>query len=64
MQTLQWSDPTDVLQTGSLATLNGTEGLIPLAQAHGANNLELYLADVALAFSSDYCNYPHAVCGP
>jgi len=64
LQTLQWSDPTDVLQTGSLATLNGTEGLIPLAQAHGANNLELYLADVALAFSSDYCNYPHAVCGP
>ncbi|MGA8761689.1 MAG: hypothetical protein WB562_02280 [Candidatus Sulfotelmatobacter sp.] len=65
LQTLQWSDPTGHTQTGSLATLSGgTEGLIPFAQAHGANNLELYLADVALAYSSNYCNYPHAVCGP
>jgi hypothetical protein len=58
LQTLQWSDPTGQLQTGSLTVL------IPFAQAHGANNLELYLADVALAYSPNYCNYPHAVCGP
>jgi hypothetical protein len=64
LQTLQWSDPTGVAQTGSLATINGgTEGLIPLAQADGANNLELYLADVALAYDfSNYCNYPHSQC--
>lgn len=62
LQTLQWSDPTDQMQTGSLATLNGGEGLIPFAQAHGANNLELYLADLALAYSPNYCSYEHAVC--
>jgi len=58
LQTLQWSDPTGVAQTGSLAVI------IPFAQAHFANNLELYLPDVALAYSfANYCNYPHAVCG-
>jgi len=62
LQTLQWSDPTGQLQTGSLATLNGTTGLVPFAQAHGANNLELYLADLALAYSPNYCSYQHAVC--
>jgi hypothetical protein len=62
LQTLQWSDPTGQMQTGSLATLNGTQGLIPFAQQHGATNLELYLADVALAFSPNYCNYPNAQC--
>lgn len=56
LQTLQWSDPTGELETGSLSTL------IPFAQQHGASNLELYLADLALAYSSDYCNYEHAVC--
>jgi hypothetical protein len=56
LQTLQWSDPTGVEQTGSLAVI------VPFAQQHGANNLELYLADLALAFSPNYCSYQHAVC--
>jgi|CZKJ01.1.fsa_nt_gi hypothetical protein len=61
LQTLQWSDPTGAAQTGSLATANGVEGIVPLAKANGANNLELYLADVGLAFdSANYPSYPHA----
>ncbi len=56
LQTLQWSDPTGNLQTGSLAAI------IPFAQTHEANNLELYLADLALAYSPNYCTYQHAVC--
>jgi hypothetical protein len=63
LQTLQWSDPTGVAQTGSLATIGSTQGLIPFVQSKGVNNLELYLADAALAFSPNYCNYPHAQCG-
>ena len=63
LQTLQWSDPTGAAQTGSLATAGSSEGIIPLAKANGANNLELYLADVAIAFdASNYCQYPHSVC--
>jgi hypothetical protein len=61
LQTLQWSDPTGASQTGSLATIT-TQGLIPFAQGLGMNNIELYLADAALAFSPNYCNYPHAQC--
>jgi len=61
LQTLQWSDPTGAAQTGSLATTGGSEGIIPLAKANGANNLELYLADLGLAFdSANYQSYPHA----
>ena len=63
LQTLQWSDPTGAAQTGSLATTSGSEGIIPLAKANGANNLELYLADVGLAFDQgNYCQYPHSAC--
>lgn len=51
LQTLQWSDPTGGAQTGSLVTL------IPFAQQHGTNNLELYLVDAALAFSPNYGLY-------
>jgi hypothetical protein len=55
LQTLQWTDPTGAAQTGSLTLLE------PFAKAQGANNLELYLADVALAFdSANYQSYPHA----
>jgi hypothetical protein len=61
LQTLQWSDPSGAAQTGSLATTNSGEGIIPLAKANGANNLELYLADLGLAFdSANYQSYPHA----
>jgi hypothetical protein len=61
LQTLQWSDPTNVAQTGSLAAVGSFPGLIPFAKAHAANNLELYLADVGLAFdSANYQSYPHA----
>jgi hypothetical protein len=57
LQTLEWSDPTGASQTGSLVQL------IPFAQTNAANNLELYLADVGLAFDlANYCNYPHATC--
>jgi len=63
LQTLQWSDPTGAAQTGSLATAGNSEGIISLAKANGANNLELYLADVAIAFDAgNYCQYPHSVC--
>lgn len=62
LQTLQWSDPTGASQTGSLATIGAAQGLIPFAQGLGMNNIELYLADAALAFSPNYCNYPHAQC--
>lgn len=63
LQTLQWSDPTGAAQTGSLATSGSVEGIIPLAKANGANNLELYLADVGLAFDQgNYCQYPHSAC--
>jgi hypothetical protein len=57
LQTLQWSDPTGAAQTGSLTAIE------PFAKANGANNLELYLADVAIAFDpGNYCQYPHSVC--
>ncbi|MFZ0417343.1 MAG: hypothetical protein WAM04_04515 [Candidatus Sulfotelmatobacter sp.] len=55
LQTLQWTDPTGAAQTGSLTVLE------PFAKKQGANNLELYLADVGLAFdSANYSMYPHA----
>jgi hypothetical protein len=57
LQTLQWTDPTNVAQTGSLTVLE------PFAEANYANNLELYLADVGLAFDlNNYCSYPHNAC--
>jgi hypothetical protein len=57
LQTLQWSDPTGAQQTGSLTVL------LPFAATHGCNNLELYQADVALAFdAANYCSYPHSNC--
>jgi len=57
LQTLQWSDPTNAAQTGSLTVLE------PFAKANYANNLELYLADVGLAYDlSNYCSYPHNAC--
>ena len=59
LQTLQWTDPTGATQTGSLTVLE------PFAKSRGANNLELYLADVGLAFDpSNYCGYlpPSAGC--
>jgi hypothetical protein len=57
VQTYQASDPTGASQTGSLAQL------IPFAQQNDTNNLELYLADLGLAFDlGNYCNYPHATC--
>jgi hypothetical protein len=57
LQTLQWTDPTNVAQTGSLTVLE------PFAKAHYANNLELYPADVGLAFDmSNYCSYPKNAC--
>ncbi|HEY3840762.1 MAG TPA: hypothetical protein VGL72_29520 [Bryobacteraceae bacterium] len=57
LQTLQWTDPTGAAQTGSLTVLE------PFAKAHATNNLELYQADVGLAFDpTNYCSYPHASC--
>lgn len=60
LQTLQWTDPTNsdpTNPTGSLTTIE------PFAKLHGANNLELYQADVAIAFdSANYCNYKHSAC--
>jgi hypothetical protein len=57
LQTLQWSDPTGQTETGSLTVL------LPFAASHDCNNLELYLADVALAFDpANYCSYPHSSC--
>ncbi len=57
LQTLQWTDPTGQAQTGSLTVL------LPFAASHGCNNLELYQADVALAFdAANYCSYPHSNC--
>jgi len=57
LQTLGWTDPTGASQTGSLVQL------IPFAQQNAANNLELYLPDVGLAFDlANYCNYPHSTC--
>lgn len=57
LQTLQWTDPTGSAETGSLTVLE------PFAKAHATNNLELYQADVGLAFDpANYCNYPHATC--
>jgi hypothetical protein len=57
LQTLQWTDPTNVSQTGSLTVLE------PFVKANYANNLELYLADVGLAYDlSNYCSYPHNAC--
>jgi hypothetical protein len=58
LQTLQWSDP-----TGQDST-NPTGPFPPLelfAKDHGANNLELYLVDVGLAFdTANYQTYQHA----
>jgi len=58
LQTLQWTDPTgqdSSNPTGSLVALE------PFAKAHAANNLELYQADVGIAFDSgNYPSYPHA----
>jgi hypothetical protein len=58
LQTLQWTDPTgqdSSNPTGSLSVLE------PFAKAHAANNLELYQADVGIAFdSANYQSYPHA----
>ncbi len=54
LQTLQWSDPTKAQATGSLSDL------LPFIVQHGTNNVELYLADAALAFSPNYLNYPHS----
>ncbi|MFZ0318830.1 MAG: hypothetical protein WAL56_06865 [Candidatus Sulfotelmatobacter sp.] len=57
LQTLQWTDPTNAAQTGSLTVLE------PFAKSNYANNLELYLADVGLAYDlSNYCSYPHNAC--
>jgi hypothetical protein len=57
LQTLQWTDPTNAAQTGSLTVLE------PFAKANYANNLELYLADVGLAYDlNNYCSYPHNAC--
>jgi len=60
LQTLQWTDPAgqdSSNPTGSLAQIE------PFAKANAANNLELYLADVAIAFDpTNYCNYPHSAC--
>jgi hypothetical protein len=57
LQTGTYSDPTGASQIGSLVNL------VPFAQQNGANNLELYLADLGLAFDQgNYCNYPHATC--
>jgi Ig-like domain CHU_C associated len=59
LQTLQWTDPTGSdpsNPTGSLTTLE------PFAKAHAANNLELYQADVGIAFdTANYQSYPHAL---
>jgi hypothetical protein len=56
LQTLGWSDPTGQAQSGSLVDL------LPFIEQHRVNNLELWLADAALAFSPNYCNYPNAQC--
>ena len=57
LQTGTWTDPTGASQIGSLVQL------IPFAQQNAANNLELYLADVGLAFDlGNYCNYPNSTC--
>jgi hypothetical protein len=58
LQTLQWSDPTGQDSTNPTGPLPTIE---PFAKAHAANNLELYLADLGLAFdSANYQSYPHA----
>lgn len=66
LQTLQWTDPTNAdpnNPTGSLAATGSFEGLTAIAQQGGANNLELYQADAALAFdATNYCQYPHSNC--
>jgi len=60
LQTLQWTDPTGSDSSNPTGSLTDIE---PFAKAHAANNLELYLADVAIAFDSgNYCNYPHSAC--
>jgi hypothetical protein len=59
LQTLQWTDPTGQDSSNPTGSLTQIE---PFAKAHGANNLELYPADVGLAFdSANYASYPHAV---
>jgi hypothetical protein len=58
LQTLQWTDPTGQDSSNPTGSLTAIE---PFAKANAANNLELYLADVALAFdSANYQSYPHA----
>ena len=56
IQTLGWSDPTGQAQVGSLVDL------LPFIRQRGVKNLELWLPDVALAFSPNYCNYVYAQC--
>jgi hypothetical protein len=59
LQTLQWTDPTDSDSTNPTGSLTDVE---PFAKAHGANNLELYQADLGIAFdTANYASYPHAV---
>jgi len=59
LQTLQWTDPTDSDSSNPTGSLTDLE---PFAKDNGANNLELYQADVGLAFdSANYASYPHAV---
>jgi hypothetical protein len=53
LQTLQWTDPAGTDPTNPTGSLTVLE---PFAKANGANNLELYLADLALAYDpADYC---------
>jgi hypothetical protein len=60
LQTLQWTDPTGEDSTNPTGSFTLLE---PFAKTNAANNLELYQADVGLAFdSANYCSYPHAAC--
>jgi hypothetical protein len=60
LQTLQWTDPTEQNSSNPTGSLVQIE---PFAKANAANNLELYLADVAIAFDpANYCSYPHSAC--
>ena len=57
LQTFLTSDPTNVLQTGSLVDL------LPFAKKYYANNLEIYTCDLLLAYDPNYstttCNSQH-----
>jgi hypothetical protein len=58
LQTLQWTDPTGQDTTNPTGSLTAIE---PFAKAHAANNLELYEADLGLAFdAANYASYPNA----